>query len=149
MLFKLTRSLCCHQKAAGIVLIFTRSFSLLFAHENFLFDWISSCSVCGFHHARSEDNSMSISFPQNASQSCCWTLLDHFIVMKRQRGSFRSSRGIFRNFSHMRICCLIGVQHARCEEVSVSISFLQNASQSCCSSLLDHFVVFKRQRQSS
>ena len=36
-----------------------------------------------------------------------------------------------------------GVQHARCEEISVSISFLQNTSQSCCSSLLQNFTAFK------
>ena len=44
------------------------------------------------------------------------------------------------------ICCFIGVQHARCEDISVSRSFPQNTSQRCCNclTLLDHFVVIKR-----
>ena len=104
--------------------------------------------LIGVHHAQCEDNSVFISFSQNASQSCSWTLLDQFIVMKRLWGSFRTSRGTFHDYSHVRISCLFGVQHARCEDNSVSNSFPQSASQSCCLTLLDHFVIIKRQRGS-
>ena len=38
-------SLCWHQKATAIDVIFTKSFSLLFAHENLIFDWSSTRSV--------------------------------------------------------------------------------------------------------
>ena len=106
-----------------------------------------SC-LTGVQHDRSEDNSVSISFPQNASQSCCLTLLDHFVVIKRQRQSFSCSREAVHDYSHMIISCLIGVQHARSEDNRVGISFPQNTSQCCYSSLLDHCVVIKRQRQS-
>ena len=44
LLFELTCSLCCHQKATGIVLIFTRCFSVLFADVNLLIYWIPTCS---------------------------------------------------------------------------------------------------------
>ena len=46
------------------------------------------------------------------------------------------------------MCCWIGGQHARCEQVGVSFSFPQNATLICCLTLLDHFDVIKRQRQS-
>ena len=45
MLYNVSRSLCCHQKATATVVIFTKSFSLLFAHENLIFDWSSTSSV--------------------------------------------------------------------------------------------------------
>ena len=61
--------------------------------------------------------------PQNDSQNWSSRLLDHFVVIKRQRQSFCPSREAFHDYSHMRICCLIGVQHARCEDNSVSIIF--------------------------
>ena len=112
----------------------------LFAHEILMFD--------GVPHARCEEISVSISFLQNTSQSWCSSLLDHFVIFKRERHSLWFSRDAFCYYSHMTICCLIGVQHARCQEMSVSISFLLNANQSCCSRLLDHFVVKKRLRQS-
>ena len=38
-LFQLTSRLCCHRKATGIVLINTRCFSRLFAHDNVVFYW--------------------------------------------------------------------------------------------------------------
>ena len=45
MLFKPSGSLCWHQKATAIAVIFTKSFSLLFAHEKLMFDWSSTCSL--------------------------------------------------------------------------------------------------------
>ena len=41
---ELRSSHCCHQKATAIVLSLTRLFSLLFAHLNFVFYLISTCS---------------------------------------------------------------------------------------------------------
>ena len=37
---ELTRSLCCHQRATAVVLIFTRNISRILAHENLLFLWV-------------------------------------------------------------------------------------------------------------
>ena len=48
-----------------------------------------------------EDNSVGISFPRNTSQRCCFTLIDHFVVIIRQRESFWSSREAFRDYSRM------------------------------------------------
>ena len=73
--------------------------------------------------------SVDISF-LNISQNCCSSLLDYFVVIKRQRQSFLSSRETFHDYSHMIICSLIGFQFARCEDISVTISLTQNAGQS-------------------
>ena len=61
---------------------------------------------------RCEDHNVSNSFSKNACQSCCLSLLDHFVVIKRQRQSCSSSRHAFHHYSHMRVCCFIGFQHA-------------------------------------
>ena len=46
-------------------------------------------------------------------------------ISKRQPQSVWSSREAFREYSHGRICCLIRVENARCEENGVSISILK------------------------
>ena len=114
------------------------------------FDDYSHTTICFFITVQNgrEEFTVSISFPQNACQNFCSSLLDHFIVIKRQRYTFTSSREAFDDFSHLTFCCMIRVQPARIEEFSVSISFAHITTQICCSSLLDHLVVFKRQRQS-
>ena len=50
--------------------------------------------------------------------------------IKGQRQSFGSSLEDFLQISHVRICCLIGVQRARCEDNYVSISFTQKLVRS-------------------
>ena len=76
---------------------------------------IPTCELrfTGVQHARIEDNGVIIFFPQNAGQNYCSTLLNHFVVIKRQRQSFTALRAAFHDYSLMRICYLIGVQHAR------------------------------------
>ena len=106
------------------------------------------CCLIGVQHARCKGNSVSISFRQNASQNSCSSFLDHFIVIKWQRQSFGSSREAFHDYSHIRIFSLSGFKYARCEDNCLSISFPQNSSVNCSLTLLDHFVVIKRQRQS-
>ena len=44
---------------------------------------------------RREDNSVGISFPQNASQNRCSNLLGHFVAFKMQQQSFSTSRDDF------------------------------------------------------
>ena len=48
---------------------------------------------------------------------------------RKSTGIVFSLREAFHDYSHISICCFIVVQHARCEEISVSISISQNASQ--------------------
>ena len=160
-LFEFTRSLSCHQKATAFLLFFQTCFSSLFAYESLLYYRIPTCSgekthlipkknasqdsellfeltysLCCHHNGngnrvdfhemlfitrtceiadllestmfRCEDNTVSISFSKNASESCCFSLLDQFVVIKRQR---QSSRYAFRHYSHMRVCCSIGIHH--------------------------------------
>ena len=65
------------------------------------------------------------------------------VVLEHPNKVWVTAQEAFYDYSHIRICCLIRVQHVRCEDNSVSISFQQNGSQNCCSSLLDHFVVIQ------
>ena len=139
VLFKLSTSVRSHQKATAT---FSSSREAFHDHSH-----LTICCLFGVQHARIEEISVDISLAQNASQNCCTSFVDHFVVI-RQRESFFSSREAFHDYSHMRICCVIEVRLARCEEISNSISFPQNTSENCCSSLLDQFVVIKRQRES-
>ena len=105
------------------------------------------CCLTGVQSARCKDNSISYSFHQNACHNFCSGFPDHIIVIKRQRQAFGTSREACHQYPYMRILCLIGVEHARCDDNCVSISFPQNAHD-CCLSLLDRFVDITRQRQS-
>ena len=73
LLFKLIRSICCHQKARVIILMFTKAF-----HDNS--QTIIYC-LSRTQHARCEEFTVSISFPQNARENFCSTLLDHLVVI--------------------------------------------------------------------
>ena len=81
------------------------------------------CCLNGVRFARCEEISVNISFPKNASQNCCTSFVDNFVVIIRQRESFFSTQEDFHDYSHKR---MIGVRLARCEEISVSISIPQH-----------------------
>ena len=105
------------------------------------------CCWIGVEHARCDDNCIRLSFIQNASQNCCSKLTRPFCCHQKATSIVLILTRSFSSFSHMRICCLIGVQHARCEDNFVCISFPLNESQNCCLTLLDHFVDIKREGQ--
>ena len=61
-----------------------------------------------------------------------------------RRGSEATSRHAFIITRTCEFAVLLESNMLLCEDNCVSISFSINASQSCCLSLLDHFVVIKR-----
>ena len=70
-----------------VVRTYLQSKHLSMSKEGASITQIDDIGDVGVQHVRCEDNSISISFPRNASQSCCLTLLDLFDVIKRQQES--------------------------------------------------------------
>ena len=107
-LVKLTRTLCYHQKSSAIISIFTRTFSELFAHGNLKCHWSSTCSLLTKQRKHT--------IPTKRYAELLLSLVEHFVVINRQRKLVCSTQEAFHDFSHIRICCCIGVQHALCEK---------------------------------
>ena len=90
---------------------------------------------------RCEDKSVSISSYKNASQ-------DSELLLELTKSHHKATAILLIFMTCLLARVLLESNMLRCDNNSVSTSFSKNASQSCCLSLLNHFVVVKRQRQS-
>ena len=84
--------------------------------------------MIGVPHPPCEEIGASISFLKNASQNCCLTLRDHFVGVKRQQQSVRTSRDAIMIICRGEFDVCIELNMLSVKINGVSISFPENTS---------------------